>query len=203
MTHGHAQGKSDDRPWVNPRPPPLQQFLQQNGPLQQLYSPHALSQSPIFSTASTASTASTGTALQHFYSIQPLHHPSGKPPMPAAQPSSARAATLFASMQARIDCHTRMKLARYATPTGRSSADGKRCRQQSQVCSLLPIAPPLWLSARNQLQAHRPFVAFLSVVAVRSVTRRSNHVFDRELHDRRRVAHLSLSEPYGGEIHIQ
>ena len=114
-----------------------------------------------------------------------------KPPMPAAQPSSARAATLFASMQARIDCHTRMKLARYATPTGRSSADGKECRRQSQVCSLLPIAPPLLLSARNQLQAHRPFVAFLSVVAVRSVTRRSNHVFDRELHDRRRVAHLS------------
>lgn len=66
-----------DDPWACPRqvgrpapgstlaplPTALQQFLQQNGCCRGLYSPHALFQRPISSTASTA--------LQRFYSIQP------------------------------------------------------------------------------------------------------------------------------------
>ena len=75
---GHAQSDSDDRLTANPgrlAVEPLQQFLQQKGCCRGLYSSHTLSHGPISST--TLYNTLQSTALQQFYSLQPLQHPSG------------------------------------------------------------------------------------------------------------------------------
>ena len=78
VAYGHAQSDPDDRLTANPgrlAVEPLQQFLQQKDCCRGLYSTHALSHGLISST--TLYNTLQSTALQQFYSLQPLHHPSG------------------------------------------------------------------------------------------------------------------------------
>ena len=73
VAYGHAQSDSDDRLTANPgrlAVEPLQQFLQQKGCCRGLYSSHTLSHGPISST--TLYNTLQSTALQQFYSLQPL-----------------------------------------------------------------------------------------------------------------------------------
>ena len=79
VAYGHAQSDSDDRLTANPgrlAVEPLQQFLQQKGCCRGLYSSHTLSHGPISST--TLYNTLQSTALQQFYSLQPLQHPSAR-----------------------------------------------------------------------------------------------------------------------------
>ena len=77
VAYGHAQSDSDDRLTANPgrlAVEPLQQFLQQKGCCRGLYSTHGVRHGLISST--TLYNTLQSTALQQFYSLQPLQHPS-------------------------------------------------------------------------------------------------------------------------------